>query len=200
MVIPQRVGHGGEGGGGKFGCIVAPGRRNGNTVNSPIGPALRMAALSLLYQLAPLKSTNPRSAHFMTYWQDKVCVISGGSAGLGLSIGRALAQRGARVVLTARRQDVSTPPWRNSAPPAARSSASPATWPGRKTSTASPSRSLEQFGRVDMLCNCAGRSTRGLVLDTTPEDFQQLLEVNFMTTVRATRAFAPRCSPAAAIS
>ena len=49
----------------------------------------------------------------------------------------------------------------------------------------------EKFGRVDLLANCVGRSTRGKVLDATPEDFHQLLEANFLTAVRATRAFTP---------
>ena len=42
------------------------------------------------------------------------------------------------------------------------------------------------------MCNNAGRSTRGAVLDASPEDFQQLLDVNFLATVRMTRAFAPQ--------
>jgi short-subunit dehydrogenase len=48
----------------------------------------------------------------------------------------------------------------------------------------------EKFGRLDLLCNCVGRSTRGAVLDTAPEDFQQQLEVNFLAAVRTTRALA----------
>jgi short-subunit dehydrogenase len=47
-----------------------------------------------------------------------------------------------------------------------------------------------QHGGLDLLCNCAGQSTRKAVLDTTPADFQQLWEVNFLSAVRMTRAFA----------
>jgi short-subunit dehydrogenase len=43
--------------------------------------------------------------------------------------------------------------------------------------------------RVDMLVNCAGRSARGSALDTTPEQFQQLLDLNFLAMARCTRAF-----------
>lgn len=50
----------------------------------------------------------------------------------------------------------------------------------------------EQFSGIDFLCNCAGQSTRKAVLDTTPEDFQQAWDVNFLSTVRMTRAFAPQ--------
>jgi len=47
----------------------------------------------------------------------------------------------------------------------------------------------EKFGSVDLLCNCAGRSARQNVLDTPIEEFQQLLDINFLATVRTTQAF-----------
>ena len=34
----------------------------------------------------------------------------------------------------------------------------------------------QRFGGLDLLCNCAGRSTRGEVLDTTTEVFKDLWE------------------------
>ena len=49
-----------------------------------------------------------------------------------------------------------------------------------------------EFERLDGLVNCAGRSGRGAVLDTTPETFQAFLDLNFFGTVRCTRAAAPR--------
>ena len=52
-------------------------------------------------------------------------------------------------------------------------------------------RTVSQFGRIDVLVNNAGRSTRGRVVDTTPEQFQELLELNFLSTVRCTRAALP---------
>ncbi len=50
----------------------------------------------------------------------------------------------------------------------------------------------QRCGQLDALVNCAGRSGRGTVLDTTPEMFQALLDLNFFGTVRCTRAAAPR--------
>ena len=40
------------------------------------------------------------------------------------------------------------------------------------------SRTVELFGRVDCLVNSAGLTTRGTLLDTTPELFDQHLAVN----------------------
>ena len=56
---------------------------------------------------------------------------------------------------------------------------------------------LERFGRLDVLVNNAGRSMRGKVLDTTPEQFRDLMELNFIALVRCTRAAAPICSSSA---
>ncbi|MBA3484885.1 MAG: SDR family NAD(P)-dependent oxidoreductase [Pirellulales bacterium] len=127
----------------------------------------------------------------MTYWQDKVCVVTGGSAGLGLAIGRALAQSGAKVVLTARRKE----PLEAAAAELSRGGAQVVAVAGDVAWQEDVDRIAatiaEKFGRVDLLCNCVGRSTRGAVLDATPEDFQQLLDVNFLATVRTTRALAP---------
>lgn len=126
-----------------------------------------------------------------SFWQSKVCVVTGASAGLGLSIARAFAARRAIIVINARNEE--------SLDQAAESLRSrggevlPVT--GDVTSSEDVDRLaetvLENYPRVDLLCNCAGRSTRGELLDTTPEQFEEFLEVNFLSAVRMTRAFAP---------
>ncbi len=55
---------------------------------------------------------------------------------------------------------------------------------------------LDRFGGLDVLVNCAGRTDRGKVLDTTPEDFESLLTLNFLATVRCTRAARGAFDPA----
>jgi short-subunit dehydrogenase len=50
---------------------------------------------------------------------------------------------------------------------------------------------MDRFGRLDLLVNCAGKSGRGKVLETTPQQFQELWELNFLALVRCTRAAAP---------
>jgi len=45
------------------------------------------------------------------------------------------------------------------------------------------------------LVNNAGRSMRGKLIDTTPEQFQQLIELNFIAMVRCTRAAIPHLLP-----
>jgi short-subunit dehydrogenase len=124
-------------------------------------------------------------------WNDKVCLITGGSAGLGLALGRALASRGARLVIVARRQeslDAAAEELRRLGGKVA-AIAGDIVWQEDVDRIAAAVSS--DYGKLDFLCNCAGRSTRGAVLETSPEDFQQLLEVNFLAAVRLTRALAP---------
>jgi short-subunit dehydrogenase len=127
----------------------------------------------------------------MTYWQGKVCAVTGASAGLGLSIARSLAKRGAQVILIARGQEALSA----AAEQIRRAGGSAEPLAGDVAWQEDVDRLAqhvgERYGRLDLLCNCAGRSSRGAVLDTTPEDFQQLIDVNFLATVRMTRALAP---------
>jgi short-subunit dehydrogenase len=52
-------------------------------------------------------------------------------------------------------------------------------------------RTIDEFGRLDVLVNAAGRSARGQVIDTTPEEFAELLDLNFLSVVRCVRAAVP---------
>lgn len=126
----------------------------------------------------------------MNYWQNKVCLITGASAGLGLSVSRALANRGARVVMVARTEET----LRKAADSLDVAGGMLHPFVADVTSAADVD-SLARFvhaecGGVDLLCNCVGQSTRKAILDTTCEDFQQLWEVNFLSAVRMTNKFA----------
>lgn len=126
----------------------------------------------------------------MDAWQQKVVIVTGGSAGLGLAIGRAFAQHGANVVLAARRS--------SALQAAAEQFESRATvLPIATDVTCNDDvarlieQTVERFGRIDVLVNNAGRSMRGWAIDTTPEQFQELWELNFLAVVRVTQAAMP---------
>ncbi len=127
----------------------------------------------------------------MSYWQKKICFVTGASAGLGLAISRALVGHGAVVVMNAR----TAGPLNDAVELLQATGGQAAALPGDVTSQDDVDILVQEirtrYGRLDFLCNCAGQSTRGAVLDTTPDDFQKLWEVNFLSTVRMTRAFAP---------
>ena len=131
------------------------------------------------------------ATHFReNYWQNKICVITGASAGLGAEIARLLAASGAKLVLVARhreRLEQQADTFRSLGSDVLVVAADVTSQQDVDTLV---QQTAERFGRVDLLCNCAGRSSRGAILETTIEDFQQLLDINFLAAVRTTRAFA----------
>jgi uncharacterized protein len=46
------------------------------------------------------------------------------------------------------------------------------------------------MGELDMFCHCVGRSMRGTVLGTSPEEFQEMWDTNSLSAVRCSQAFA----------
>jgi len=127
----------------------------------------------------------------MPYWTDKVALITGGSRGLGLAIAQALARAGARVVITARDQQ------RLSAAAAAISTSGrkcgwlPADLTQQDQVEALFAQVVSLHQRLDLLVNCAGRSSRGEVAATSADQFRELIDVNFLSTVRCTRVALP---------
>lgn len=125
-------------------------------------------------------------------WQTKVVLVTGASGGLGLAIAGAFAARGAKVVICGRTESTLLA----AAEELRRRGGDVLPLVADVTRQEDVTRLVEQTvaqrGRLDVLVNNAGRSSRGAVLDTTPEDFLQLLEVNLLAAVRCTRAAAPQ--------
>ncbi len=128
----------------------------------------------------------------MAYWQDKVVLITGGAAGLGHRLAKHFAAAGAHLILADRDEQALAQ--------AAEQLAKHGTRVHGVVTDITNQGSVnqlfvavdDQFGKLDGLVNCAGRSGRGKVLDTTPETFQSFLDLNFFGTVRCTRGAAPR--------
>ena len=108
----------------------------------------------------------------------KVVLINGGTQGVGGATARAAVREGAQVVVTGRRLDAGK-----------RFAAELEELGGDvrfvQTDMADPqqarrsvTRTVEEFGRIDGLCNAAGITTRGTLLDTTPELFDTHIAVN----------------------
>jgi NAD(P)-dependent dehydrogenase (short-subunit alcohol dehydrogenase family) len=124
-------------------------------------------------------------------WTGKVALVTGGSAGLGKEIARAFAWRGTKVVIAARGQEAL-----DAAAQELRQGggdvlpvATDVTSDDEVQSLVS--QTIEHFGRLDVLVNNAGRSARRAILDTSPEEFRDFLELNFLAAVRCTCAAAP---------
>ncbi len=127
----------------------------------------------------------------MSYWQGKTVLITGGTSGIGRILAEEFGRRGARIGVVGLEPDVT-----DEAVFALRDAGLDA-WGKSADVTRQEdvdvlfAAAITRFEHLDVLVNCAGRTDRGKVLDTQPEDFANLLELNFLATVRCTRAAAP---------
>jgi uncharacterized protein len=127
----------------------------------------------------------------MAFWQDKVVLVTGGSSGLGRVIAEAFADAGAKLAVVGLEAEAV----RQTVDEMQAAGHDVLGLPGDITRQEDVDRlfakAVDHFGRLDVLVNNAGRSMRGKVLDTTPEQFRELMELNLIALVRCTRAAVP---------
>lgn len=110
--------------------------------------------------------------------QDKIVLVSGGTQGLGAAVAAAAARNGARVVVTGRRREVGEKLVASLAETGARADYVPCDVSQVDQCLTAVARTVDLHGRIDCLVNSAGLTTRGTLLDTTPELFDQHIAVN----------------------
>ncbi|MCA9219017.1 MAG: SDR family NAD(P)-dependent oxidoreductase [Planctomycetales bacterium] len=127
----------------------------------------------------------------MAPWGEKVVVVTGGSAGLGLAIAERFARAGSQVVMVGRDAERLRHAADNLATNVDKRPVGIAADVTQQCDVESLFAQVhDQFGQLDVLVNNAGRSSRGAVLDTTVDYFAELLDVNFLSVVHCTRAAA----------
>lgn len=124
----------------------------------------------------------------MVEWSDRVVVVTGASGGLGLSIARAFAARQASVVLAARGEAALAAAANELRRSGAKVSYLPTDVTDATQATALVRHAISEFGRLDVLVNNAGRSARGELIKTSPQQFRDLLELNLLGVVHCTQA------------
>lgn len=129
----------------------------------------------------------PRSG----YWAKKVVLVTGGSSGLGRSIAEAFAREGADIVVSARSTETLLSAAQRLREYGTQVLAIAADVTRQDEVQSLIDQTVQQLGRLDVLVNNVGRSERAAVLDVTPEDFENLMALNFLGVVRCTRAAAP---------
>jgi short-subunit dehydrogenase len=126
----------------------------------------------------------------MPDWNQKVVLVTGGSAGLGRAIAAEFAQRGAQVVIAGRDADKLQAAAKSLSGQGAVSSI-----PADVTRDDDVARLIEQTlarqGRLDVVVNNAGRSARGALADTPLAEYRELWELNFLALVRVTQQALP---------
>ncbi len=117
----------------------------------------------------------------MTAVEGKV-LLTGASGGLGHAIARALAARGANLVLTGRRVDSLS---------ALADEVSGQALACDLSSREDVSRLIESVGPVDILVSNAAHPASGLLTELDPEQIDRMLEVNLRAPIALARALAP---------
>lgn len=127
----------------------------------------------------------------MATFANQVIWITGASSGIGEAVAVALAQAGAKLVLSARRADE----LERVASRTGLSDSDILVLPMDVTQTSNLAELVEQvrtrFGRIDYLFLNAGITQRSTVADASLADYHRLMDVNFFGVVALTKAVLP---------
>ena len=136
-----------------------------------------------------MTTTNPLAGKALsTLLQGKVAIVTGGNSGIGKSIVEYLAELGANVVIDYRSHPEATEELEEEIGSYGGSSYGVQADVGkledlqRLVDTA-----VSKYGRLDIMVNNAGIETRTSILDTTPDDFDKVLNVNLRGVFFATQ-------------
>jgi 2-keto-3-deoxy-L-fuconate dehydrogenase len=119
---------------------------------------------------------------------DRVAMITGAASGIGRATAALFAAEGASLVLT----DIDGE--KLAAGTAALDGeilSRPADVARRADVEALTAAALERFGRIDILCNIAGRGSFGDILTVTEEDWDDVLRINLKSVFLCSRAVLP---------
>jgi NAD(P)-dependent dehydrogenase (short-subunit alcohol dehydrogenase family) len=119
----------------------------------------------------------------------RAAVVIGGTSGIGRALAHGLAQAGADVVPTARRADLVDQTAAEIEQIGRRTLRVTSDVASRESLQALLAASVEAFGKVDVMVNCAGRTRRTPTLDLTDEEWHGILETNLTGTLRAAQVF-----------
>ncbi len=136
-----------------------------------------------------MTSTNPLASKALsTLLQGKVAIVTGGNSGIGKSIVEYLAELGAKVVIDYRSHPEATEALEEEIGAYGGSSF------GVQADVAKledlqrlVDTAVSKYGRLDIMVNNAGIETRTSILDTTPDDFDKVLNVNLRGVFFATQ-------------
>jgi len=119
----------------------------------------------------------------------KVAVVIGGTSGIGRTLALGLAQAGADVVATGRREELVRSIAEEIRAIGRKSLVGATDVAKRSSIEALHSAVLAEFGRVDILINCAGITKRTPTLDVSESEWNGIFETNLSGTTRACQIF-----------
>jgi 3-dehydrosphinganine reductase len=131
----------------------------------------------------------------MKEYQDKVVYITGGSSGIGLALARLMAEKGASVIIFARRQQVLDAALKevcaSGSAAGQRHACLPMDVANRQEVVEVLARAVAAYGVPDVLVNCAGRAIPRYFEDISYEQFDETLKVDMYGTWNTTSVLVP---------
>src|SRR5258706_12049805 len=119
----------------------------------------------------------------------KTAVVIGGTSGIGLALNKGLALAGADVVPTGRRTELVRKAAEEVKALGRRSLAQSCDVTDEASIEALLAAVLKEFGSVEILVNCAGRTKRTPTLQGPDAEWNGILDTNLNGTLRACRVF-----------
>lgn len=120
---------------------------------------------------------------------NRTAVVIGATSGIGRAIALGLADAGADVIPTGRRANLAQEAANEIEARGRRSLAMTMDVSDEKSIQAVADAAIEKFGKVDILVNAAGRTTRRPTLDVSDAEWNQILDTNLTGMLRACRVF-----------
>lgn len=119
----------------------------------------------------------------------RTAVVIGGTTGIGHALSLGLADAGADVVATSRRVEEVEKTAAEIAAKGRRTLRLTSDVKNRVSLSTLRDAVLDEFGKVDILINCAGTTKRGPTLTFSEEDWANILETNLTGTLRGCQIF-----------
>ena len=123
--------------------------------------------------------------------QGKVAVITGASAGIGQACARALMREGASPVLTARRRDRLEQLVGEAKELRLKSVTVAGDARDEETALRTAEEAVKAFGRIDILINNAGVGNYKNLVDTSAEEYAEMMDANMRSTFLFSRHVVP---------
>jgi NAD(P)-dependent dehydrogenase (short-subunit alcohol dehydrogenase family) len=119
----------------------------------------------------------------------KTAVVIGGTSGIGLTLAKGLAAAGANVIPSGRRRELVESVAADIKKTGRRALAITCDVGDRSSLQALLQAGCAEFGKIDILVNCAGITKRVPTLDVSENDWNAILETNLNGTLRACQVF-----------
>lgn len=123
--------------------------------------------------------------------QNKVVWITGASSGIGEALVKLFSANGAKIVLSARREDELIRVKNAALLGEEQCMIIPFDLSDSKNANELAKKVIAKYGRIDILINNGGISQRSLASETSFEVYRRIMEVNFFGTIALTKAVLP---------